>query len=201
MAKDWRRLGYPFAELVPSYATAIGVSGDTPKALAELAGILSAGGVRYPELAISGLEFGRNTPMETRLAANGVKGEAILAPEIASRVGREMAGVVEAGTARRALNAFVLPSGKVIPVAGKTGTGDNRFKVYGPGGVLTADRVVNRTATFVFLIGDRYFGTVTAFVPGESSARYNFTSALAVQILKDLAPHIMPVVESQSKPL
>ncbi|HEV2473359.1 MAG TPA: hypothetical protein VGS41_11870, partial [Chthonomonadales bacterium] len=34
--KAWKREGYPFDSLVPSYATTIGVSGDTPAALAEL---------------------------------------------------------------------------------------------------------------------------------------------------------------------
>ena len=38
---QWKRLGYPFGSLVPSYATAIGVSGDRPAALAELIGIIS----------------------------------------------------------------------------------------------------------------------------------------------------------------
>ena len=37
--KAWKRQGYPFDSLVPSYATTIGVSGDTPAALAELVGI------------------------------------------------------------------------------------------------------------------------------------------------------------------
>jgi len=64
IGKAWQRLGYPFDRLVPSYATAIGVSGDTPKALAELAGILINDGVRYPALAVSELDFAQHTPME-----------------------------------------------------------------------------------------------------------------------------------------
>ena len=196
IGKAWRRLGYPFVGLVPSYATAIGVSGDTPKALAELTGILINGGVLYPDLAISGLDFAQHTPMESVLAARAGAGQRLLAPEIAALVRQQMAGAVENGTGRRAYRAFVLPSGAVIPVAGKTGTGDNRFKVFAPGGKLTGDRVVNRTATFVFMIGDRFYGTVTAFVPGESGADYKFTSALAVQILKDLAPQLMPLIEN-----
>ena len=197
MGKAWRRLGYPFEGLVPSYATAIGVSGDTPKALAELTGILINGGVRYPDLAVSELDFAQHTPMESVLAARAVDGQRLLAPEIAALVRQQMAGVVENGTGRRAYRAFVLPSGAVIPVAGKTGTGDNRFKIFAPGGKLTGDREVNRTATFVFMIGDRFYGTVTAFVPGESGADYKFTSALAVQILKDLAPQLIPLIENE----
>ena len=65
---------------------------------------------------------------------------------------------------------------------------------------IVGDRVVNRTATFVFLLGDRFYGTVTAFVQGERAAGYTFTSALAVQILKDLAPQLMPLVESEGPP-
>jgi hypothetical protein len=53
---------------------------------------------------------------------------------------------------------------------------------------------VNRTATFVFTIGDRYFGTITAYVPGEKAEAYEFTSSLPVQIFKTLAPKIAPVI-------
>ncbi|MGV8333852.1 hypothetical protein ACV339_31220, partial [Pseudomonas aeruginosa] len=33
--QQWKKLGYPFDPLVPSYATALGSSGDRPAALAE----------------------------------------------------------------------------------------------------------------------------------------------------------------------
>ncbi|HET9641832.1 MAG TPA: biosynthetic peptidoglycan transglycosylase, partial [Burkholderiaceae bacterium] len=46
--KMWKRLGYPFESLTPSYATSIGASGDRPAALAELMGIIVNGGVRQP---------------------------------------------------------------------------------------------------------------------------------------------------------
>jgi hypothetical protein len=36
----WKRVGYPFGYLVPSFATAIGSSADRPAALAELVGII-----------------------------------------------------------------------------------------------------------------------------------------------------------------
>ncbi len=64
---------------------------------------------------------------------------------------------------------------------------------------MVADRAVNRTATFVFIIGDRLFGTVTAFVPGKKAASYKFSSALAVQILKDLAPTLRPLLVDSPK--
>ena len=196
MWKDWKKLGYPFDSLVPSYATAIGVSGDTPSALAELAGIIANDGVLYPAETIRQMRFGAETPMETVMAPKHGSGARVLSPEIARLVHEEMIGVVQNGTARRAARAFVLPNGDTIPVAGKTGTGDNRFKVFTTGHQMVSDRPVNRTATFVFIVGDRLFGTATAFVPAQNASSYEFTSALAVQILKDLAPRIQPLLDT-----
>ncbi len=51
-------------------------------------------------------------------------------------------------------------------------------------------RAVNRTATFVFYLGDRYFGTITVFVNGKAAADYKFTSAFPLAVLKVLAPAI-----------
>jgi hypothetical protein len=65
-------------------------------------------------------------------------------------------------------------------------------EVFGAGGHLVKSRAVSRTATFVFFIGDRHFGVITAYVPGETAQNYNFTSALPVQILKNLAPELNP---------
>jgi hypothetical protein len=107
-----------------------------------------------------------------------------------------MLDVVENGTARSIRGAFV-PSGKVgqtpampLQIAGKTGTGDQRFQTYGPGGRVISSRIVNRSATFVFLLGDRYFGTVTIHVREPYAVRYAFTSALAVRVLRTLAPQV-----------
>lgn len=96
--------------------------------------------------------------------------------------------------ARRVRGAFVLPDGRVLPVGGKTGTGDHRFETYGAGGRLIRSRVVNRAATFVFFIGDRFFGTITAYVPGEAAEKYHFTSGLSVQLLKILTPALTPMI-------
>ena len=60
---------------------------------------------------------------------------------------------------------------------------------------LTRSRVVSRAATFVFFLGDRFFGVVTAYVTGPEAARYQFTSALPVQVLKSLAPILTPRFE------
>jgi hypothetical protein len=36
----------------------------------------------------------------------------------------------------------------------------------------------------VFFLGDRYFGVITAFVPGPEAGEFGFTSSLPVEILK-----------------
>ncbi len=190
----WKRLGFPFDSLVPSYASAIGSSGDNPGALAELMGILVNDGIRYPTFRIRGLRFAGRTPFETVVEPRPAAGERVLSPLLAETVKRELLGVVEVGTARRLSGAIALPDGTPVKVGGKTGTGDNRHEVFAAGGRLTGSRVVNRTATFVFMIGDRFYGTVTAFVPGRQAAAYRFTSALPVEVLKRLAPTLVPLL-------
>jgi hypothetical protein len=56
--------------------------------------------------------------------------------------------------------------------------------------------VVDRTATFVFFLGDRFFGTITAYVPGAIAGNYHFTSAIAVQLLKAIEPQLEPLLRS-----
>ncbi|MHC6075298.1 transglycosylase domain-containing protein [Ralstonia solanacearum] len=187
----WKRLGYPFDSLVPSYGTAIGASADRPAALAELMGILSNDGLRMPTLRIDRLRFAAGTPYEVSLCRAPAEGERVLPPEIAQLVKTVLAEVVEGGTAKRVANTFVLPDGAPLPVGGKTGTGDNRFKTFSRGGGLISERVVSRSGAFVFYLGDRFFGTVVAYVAGPEAAKYKFTSALTVQVLKVLAPTLM----------
>jgi membrane peptidoglycan carboxypeptidase len=193
--RAWSRVGYPFERLVPSYATAIGVSGDTPGALAELMGIIVNDGMRYPHTAISQLRFAQNTPMETVLRRQPSDGQRVLSVDVAALVRQELIRVVENGTARRACCGFVTSDGSVVPLGGKTGTGYNRIKSFGSGGRLVDSRVANRTAVFAFMIGDRFFGTVMVFVPGEVAGKYEFTSSLAVQVFKDLEPTLKPLMD------
>ena len=193
--RDWRAVGYPFESLVPSYATAVGVSGDTPSALAGLMGIILNDGVRQPTITIRGLHFARATPVETVFVRQIQPSQRVLSPEIARIVRMQLIGVVENGTGRRVHGGLTLADGTVLPIGGKTGTGDNRFKVFDKSRSLVDSRAVNRTATFVFMIGDRFFGTVIAFMPGKASANYGFTSALAVQVLKDLEPWLKPLLQ------
>jgi len=113
---------------------------------------------------------------------------------VAQTVRRALMGVVVEGTATRLRDAYRSPAGAPLPVGGKTGTGDNRLDRFGRGGRLISQRVVDRTATFVFFLGDRFFGTVTAYVPGAVAGSYHFTSALAVQLLKALEPQLEPLL-------
>lgn len=198
--RAWKRLGYPFDFLVPSYATSIGSSADKPAALAELMGILVNDGVRLPTVSIERLHFGKDTPYETIMTHRPDSGERVFPAEVAIVAKRALTDIVERGTARRVFQAFKRPDGSIIPIGGKTGTGDHRHETYGAGGKLIQSKVVNRTATFVFFIGDRYFGTVTAFVPGEEAAKYKFTSALPVQLLKYLAPKLSEFLTVPAQP-
>ncbi len=56
--------------------------------------------------------------------------------------------------------------------------------------------MVSRAATFVFAIDDRFFGTVTAYVPGRAAGSYEFTSALPVKLLGGLLPALAPVLDA-----
>ncbi|MHB1187065.1 transglycosylase domain-containing protein [Thiobacillus sp.] len=189
---DWKRVGYPFDNITPSYATAIGSSGDRPAALAELMSILVNDGMRVPMVSLSGLHFAASTPYDTRLSMKPPKGERLMPAEVAQTVRSALARVVETGTAVRLAGALKDPAGQPLVIGGKTGTGDNRFERFGKGGQLLESRVVNRTATFVFYLGDHYFGTLTALVPGIQAGQFGFTSSLTAQILKTLLPQLQP---------
>ncbi|QNG11951.1 glycosyl transferase family 51 [Pseudomonas putida] len=191
----WKRVGYPFDHLVPSLATAIGSSGDRPAALSELVGIIQNDGVRLPTLRIDTLHFAANTPYETKLITDPDRGVRILPVEVARALKGAMSQVVDAGTARRISGSFKLQDGTPLVMGGKTGTGDNRIESFGAGGRLIGSRSLNRTATFVFFLGDNHFGTLTAFVPGRTAEAFKFTSALPVQVLKGMAPILMPYLQ------
>jgi len=184
----WQRLGYPFDHLVPSLATAIGSSGDRPAALAELIGIIQNDGVRLPVLRIDSLHFAADTPYETLLTNNPELGKRVLPSAVATAMREALSQVVDAGTARRVSGSFKLQDGTTLAMGGKTGTGDNRIESFGSGGRILASKAINRTATFVFYIGDNHYGTLTAYVPGRAAESFKFTSALPVQVLKGMAP-------------
>lgn len=193
--EDWQRQGYPFGHLVPAYGTAIGSSGDRPDALADLMGIILNDGVRLPTVDLQSLHFAAGTPYDTEMAVDP-KPQRILAPEVAQAVRQALVGVVAEGTARRLSGVYRAPNGSLLPVGGKTGTGDNRVDHFGSGGRLISQRILDRTATFVFFLGDRFYGTITAYVPGSVAGSYHFTSALAVQLLKGIQPQLEPLLAS-----
>lgn len=193
--EDWRRQGYPFGRLVPSLGTAIGSSGDRPDALADLMGIIVNDGVRLPTVDLERLQFAAGTPYETDMAA-APRPQRVLDPEVARTLQRALAAVVADGTGRAVGGVYHAVDGGPLPVGGKTGTGDNRYHIYGRGGYLRGERVVDRTATFVFYLGDRFYGTVTAYVPGAAAAQYHFTSALAVHLLKAIEPELAPLLDA-----
>ncbi len=84
--------------------------------------------------------------------------------------------------------------GQPLAVGGKTGTGDELAERYGPGTAAGKAKEVSRSAAFAFFLGDRFFGVVTAHVPGVNAAGYRFTSALPVQVLKALEPALAPLM-------
>ncbi|SAL86892.1 glycosyl transferase family protein [Caballeronia arvi] len=193
IAKSWRALGYPFSSVTPSYATAIGAAGDRPESLAQLIGIVENEGRGLATERISTLEFAKDTPYETHFVHVSTRPKPLVAPEIASVVQRLLRDVVAGGTAQRLAGGMTLADGRSLDVSGKTGTGDQRFNVYARGRRLIESRKMNRSATFVFVIGERFFGTLTAYVREPYAARYDFTSALAVQMLKSLGPVLQPL--------
>ncbi|WP_095068627.1 biosynthetic peptidoglycan transglycosylase [Pseudomonas sp. Irchel 3A18] len=192
----WQRVGYPFDHLVPSLATAIGSSGDRPAALAELIGIIQNDGIRLPALRIDSLHFAAGTPYETVLASNPELGKRVLPSEVAAAMREALSQVVDGGTAKRVQGTFKLQDGSILAMGGKTGTGDNRIESIGAGGRVISSRAINRTATFVFYLGENHFGTLTAFVPGRAAEGFRFTSALPVQVLKGMAPILVPYLEN-----
>lgn len=195
----WKATGYPFGRLVPSLATAIGSSSDRPTALAELMGVIINDGVRLPTVRIDKLSFAAGTPFEANLGLGPLGATRVLRRETAATLKAALIDVVENGTARRARGVFTDDAGRTLHVGGKTGTGDQRFDRYGPGGEVVESRAVARTATFAFFIGDRFYGVLTAFVHGGEAERYRFTSALPVQVLRALAPTLRPLLHDAAQ--
>ncbi|MGL6172511.1 MAG: transglycosylase domain-containing protein [Vibrio sp.] len=202
--QSWQRLGYPFDHLVPSLATALGSSGDRPAALSELMGIILNDGVRVPTQRINHLHFAQDTPFETEFSPVETQGVRVLPVEVARTLRGALSQVVDTGTARRISGVFKLPDGTPVVMGGKTGTGDNRIQTVDRAGNVVQSQARNRTATFVFYLGDRHFGTLTAYVAGSNSEKFTFTSALPVQVLKGMAPILSPYLapsEQACRPL
>ena len=170
---QWKKMGYPFDSLTPSYATTLGASADRPASLAEMMGIIINGGVRKPTQRIDSLHFAKGTPYETLVKpARQVQGERVLAPEVARAVAEAIRGVVSDGTAKRVKTAFTH-----VRRAGDRRGRQDRYRrpalrgVWRAAARLIESRFVNRSATFVFNIGERFFGSMTAYVQGPTRGR------------------------------
>jgi membrane peptidoglycan carboxypeptidase len=199
LLQDWKRQGYPFGHVVPSLASAIGSSGDRPESLATLMGIILNDGVRQSTTDLERVHFAAGTPYDTDMVYRPEAPERVMSEEVAATLRRALTGVVDNGTGSRVRAVYVEGDGTPLPIGGKTGTGDNRFESFGPKHRLIESRPVDRTATFVFFLGDRLYGTVTAYVSGPEAGDYHFTSALAVSLLKVLKPELQPLLDPSGR--
>ncbi|MBL1264351.1 transglycosylase domain-containing protein [Methylomicrobium sp. RS1] len=190
----WKQVGYPFGRLTPSYATSIGASGDRPAALADLVGVILNDGVRMPSVRFENLHFAEGTPYETILDKTPNEGKRVFPPEVARAARSAMVGVVEGGTAARLKGVYTDNQGQVIPIGGKTGTGDHRKEMFNARGHMIGSQFISRAAVFTFFMGDRFFGVITAYVAGKDAGDYHFTSSLPVQIVRFLKPTLMPLL-------
>ncbi|MEQ1559549.1 MAG: transglycosylase domain-containing protein [Methyloglobulus sp.] len=190
----WQRVGYPFGRLTPSYGTSIGASGDRPAALADLMGVLVNDGVRLPSIRFDNIHFASATPYETILTKHPEQGQRIFPVEVARAARGALTGVVDGGTASRLRGIYTDSNGKPLAVGGKTGTGDHRKQVWGERGRLLESKFISRAATFVFFLGERFYGVITAYVEGPNAGKYHFTSSLPVQIIKYLKPTLSPLL-------
>lgn len=194
----WERVGYPFASLTPSYATAIGASGDRPAALADLIGIISNDGLKLPPVRFISFHYAKSTPYETILDKTLESGQQVLLPEVARAARTAVMGVVASGTAGSLNGVYKDAEGKWLAVGGKTGTGDHRKEKHGVNGQLIESKFISRAATFTFFLGDKFFGVITAYVAGDNAGSYHFTSSLPVHILKFLQPTLSPMLNKAS---
>jgi membrane peptidoglycan carboxypeptidase len=159
-------------------------------------GIVLNNGVLIPAYLIQEIRFASDTPYETHFIRKPANAKRVLHPEIAFVVKESLFNVVEKGTAKRVYQAFSNDAGAKLPVGGKTGTGDNQHKELDSDGMVISSIVINRTATFSFIIGDRFFGNITAYVPGPQAGKYSFTSSLPVALLKNLADPLEELIKS-----
>jgi hypothetical protein len=155
-------------------------------------GIIVNDGMRLPMSRVDRLHFAAGTPYETVVERQRQSGERVLPVEVARTARQALLAVVKHGTARRVDGVFADSDGVPLPVGGKTGTGDELVDSAGLKAVRTSE--VSRSGAFVFFIGERFFGTITAHVPGAHAREYAFTSALPVQVLKALAPALEPLL-------
>jgi hypothetical protein len=145
---------------------------------------------------VEAIHLAEDTPYETHLSHQGSRAERVLPTEVARALRAALADVVAQGTAQRLAGVYTDADGTPLAVGGKTGTGDELAERYGPGTAAGKEKEVSRSAAFAFFLGDRFFGVITAHVPGPNAARYRFTSALPTQVLKALEPALAPLLRA-----
>jgi membrane peptidoglycan carboxypeptidase len=157
-------------------------------------GILVNDGVRRPTVRFTEVDFAQGTPYEAILRPVPEEGDYVLSHAVAAIARSALLDVVASGTGRGIWGVVRTTRGAPVLVGSKTGTGDNEYKTFGPDGRVLGAGVVNRTAAFAFFFGDRFFGVLTAYVPGPRAGDYAFTSALAVRALRLIVPDLAPVL-------
>jgi membrane peptidoglycan carboxypeptidase len=192
---SWKKQGFPFNAMVPSLASALGSSADTPSASSELIGIIINNGKRTPITSFSEIRLAEDTPYEQHFEQQKSSSEQVIAPEVAAIALKTIQGVVEHGTARGAYNSVKLSDGRVLTVGGKTGTGDNEKRVRNneTGKLETVKK--DRTAIFIFSIGEHHFGAITASVLNEKADDHGFTSSMATAVFRRVAPLLTEVLD------
>src|SRR5690606_19317881 len=123
----WLRVGYPFAQLVPSLGTALGSSGDRPSALAELMGIIVNDGRRIGLRRLGSLQFAEGTPGPTRCEPALLEQVQLLPPPVVAALRGALSAAVLDGTARRLQRVFTDADGMPLLVGAKTGSRDTRI--------------------------------------------------------------------------
>jgi membrane peptidoglycan carboxypeptidase len=147
-----------------------------------------------PTVRFENLHFAEGTPYETILDKAPNEGKRVFPPEVARAARSAMIGVVEGGTAARLKGVYTDGQGQVIPIGGKTGTGDHRKEMFNARGHMIGSQFISRAAVFTFFMGDRFFGVITAYVAGKDAGNYHFTSSLPVQIVRFLKPTLTPLL-------
>ena len=181
----WQRMGWPFDDMIPSLSTALGASADRPEAIAKMMGILARDGKSYPVRRVDAVNIGVDTPYEVRLKQGPLEPTQAIRPEVARAARNAIKQVVRAGTAVRIKELTEQPL--FAELAGKTGTGDHKKKSTTRYRTVVGE-AVSRTGVFAFTYDDRYFGIMTVYVDGKQAADYEFTSAMAASVFKQMAP-------------
>jgi membrane peptidoglycan carboxypeptidase len=144
----------------------------TQPAHADLMGVIVNEGWRIPPVLFDRLRFGAGTPYETTLKLDRRPAEQVMPPEDAAALARAMVAELGQGEGRRLRTVF-----DPLPAGGQ------------------ATRDGPRSATFVFFIGERHHGNLTAHIAGGSGADdVRFGAELPAQVLHHLAPLLRPAL-------